>query len=924
MNYSPKNTILTLFLFVFQLSFSQTTLQGLVTDQNNQPLFGANIIISDSYNGTTIDENGRFTLRANASLPLTLEDSFIGFTTQIVLVEKSDALVIRMEEGTYFDEVIVSASRRSEKLQEAPAAVSVIRQENINASGGSIAPIRALINTPGVELQQQTGQRINIALRGSSGVFSTGVFPMLDYRSLISPGLEYFDSQNSPINNIDLERIEVVLGPASALYGPDVTSGVVHFISKNPFDHPGSTAELIYGERNTFKVALRHAGKNEKETFGYKFNVRYGSGKDFILDPDNPTDQKILSTFATQLRRARIHPEGYVDTDIEGLQLKSLSQEQIPDYWAATANTSLYFRPVTDMEIVAAGGWNSGSAIFYNALGEGQVFSNEYWGQARFNYKGWFAQTYYIKNDGGNDDNPTYLNRTGIIVPLERSHYEAQLQYNFNWESFLNSDWTFGFDYRNAKSDTQNHVYGRHENDDDYTLYGGYAQGKFILDPKLDLLLAGRYDGYNFTDEKTFSPRAAMIYKPSVKHNFRLTYNKAANPIPASDIYFDLPVQSIDALNLDIWVLGAKNPYTYGSNPDIDWLIPGVPNTPLSAGFPLSAAFFAVNDFVLQELDAYQNDPQLGPLLPLLKSILQNSAPTGFAPVVTLDTNGDPLEAVDRVGNFISFLNVYEFGYKGLFGERFAAGFDIYNIRRKGGAGFQQINPVVNFLNLASQLGDGVQAVAQPQIQQSLIALGYDENTAALFSGLIGAQLNEAYREAGAGFTQQLEDAGLPFHGLVPLENAPKGSASKLISGYYNTDPNRVTSDWGFEVHSKYFVTEDLSAFANYTWFNNKNGEPGDLNFPQNKIRLGLSYQPETRFKGSLNYQWDQAYTSTQTNYPGEIDAKSLFDVTLGYGLTENLNFELSATNLFNNQFSALPGFPRIGRTITGRIVLDF
>ncbi len=40
MNYSPKNTILTLFLFVFQLSFSQTTLQGLVTDQNNQPLFG--------------------------------------------------------------------------------------------------------------------------------------------------------------------------------------------------------------------------------------------------------------------------------------------------------------------------------------------------------------------------------------------------------------------------------------------------------------------------------------------------------------------------------------------------------------------------------------------------------------------------------------------------------------------------------------------------------------------------------------------------------------------------------------------------------------------------------------------------------------------------------------------------------------------
>ena len=68
---------------------------------------------------------------------------------------------------------------------------------------------------------------------------------MLDYRSLISPGLEIFDSQNSPINQIDVERVEVVLGPSSALYGPDVTSGVVHFISKDPFKRPGTTAKLI-------------------------------------------------------------------------------------------------------------------------------------------------------------------------------------------------------------------------------------------------------------------------------------------------------------------------------------------------------------------------------------------------------------------------------------------------------------------------------------------------------------------------------------------------------------------------------------------------------------------------------------------------------------------------------------------------------
>ena len=64
------------------------------------------------------------------------------------------------------------------------------------------------------------------------------------------------------------------------------------------------------------------------------------------------------------------------------------------DNWSAAANASLYFRPKNGMEFVTAGGWNAGKAIFYNDLGEGQAYGNEYCGQARFKYKGWFAQTY--------------------------------------------------------------------------------------------------------------------------------------------------------------------------------------------------------------------------------------------------------------------------------------------------------------------------------------------------------------------------------------------------------------------------------------------------------------------------------------------------------------------------------------------------
>jgi len=631
-------------LFFTSNIFSQTTVQGKILDEQGEGLLGANIIINGTSQGTVSDQNGNFNLTTSKDIPFEIEVSFIGFESQNITVNTQQLGAITLAVENSFDEVIISASRRAEKLQEAPSAVSVITAKQVTESGGSLSPLRALINTPGVELQQQTGQRVNIALRGSSGVFSTSVFPMLDYRSLISPGLEFFDSQNSPINQIDVERVEVVLGPSSALYGPDVTSGVVHFISKDPFKHPGTTAELIYGERNTFKVAVRHGGHNTNETFGYKINARYGSGNDFTLDPDDPEDQAVLSNLRTAISRASITNTGNVNTDESGTKLFDITQTQIPGYWSAAANASLYFRPKNGMEVVTAGGWNAGKAIFYNDLGEVQAYGNEYWGQARFKYKGWFAQTYYIKNDGGDDSNPNYLNRTGLIVPLERSHYEAQIQYNFNVPTLSNSEWTVGLDYRDAKADTENHVYGRNEDNDDYTLYGAYAQAKFKLEPKLDLFLAGRYDGYNFTSEKTFSPRAALVFKPSTYHDLRFSFNQAANPLPASDLYFDLPIQTVPGV-FDVWITGAVNPYTFGSNPQIDWLIPDVPNTPVAAGFPLAAAYAAVTGSVLEGLTVIAaTNPSLAQLLPIVSGVLQDptSAPAGFSPVVTTDTNGVP------------------------------------------------------------------------------------------------------------------------------------------------------------------------------------------------------------------------------------------------------------------------------------------
>jgi outer membrane receptor for ferrienterochelin and colicins len=721
----------------------------------------------------------------------------------------------------------------------------------------------------------------------------------------------------------------VVLGPGSALYGPDVTTGVIHFISKTPFKHPGTTVELIYGERNTFRAGIRHAGKNEKETFGYKINLRYSSGKDFTLDPNNTEDSQILAEFKTSINRATISAEGNVDTTSPGTKLFDITQTQKQDYWAGLANASLYFRPENGMEIVTAGGWNAGTAIFYNDLGEGQAFGNEYWGQARFNYKGLFAQTYFIKNDGGNDKRPNYLNRTGFITPLERTHYEAQLQYNFDWPGLLDSEWTTGVDYRSATANTENHVYGRNEDDDDYRILGGYLQGKFRLDPKLDLFMAGRYDGYNFTDEKTFSPRAAFVYKPSDQHNIRLTYNRAANPIAASDIYFDLPVSIIrnDGFNLDAWVLGAREIYSFAENPNISWALSGIPNTPLAAGFPLAVAFAAVNEGVINGIvEQLQQSALLAPLIPLAQNILSNPQiiPNNFIPVETVDIDGNPLTPEGGQGNLLSFLTSYELGYKGVVSNRLSFGVDIYYFRRKGGATFRQITPVVNIQNLPipENLGQTVQNNTQGLIEQGLIDLGNSPAVAAATAASLAPQVNAAYTQGGELFLQSLEQAGLPFHGIVQIEENT-ADFPRLTSGYLSIDDTVVNEDWGAEFNFKFFATEALGVQGNYTWFALDNDNPGDASFPTHKIRLGFNYDPDSIFDASLNYQWDDGFTSNSPVFPGSVPAKNLVDLTLGLNLGEPLRLEVAAINLFNNRFRALPGFPRLGRTVTGRLVMN-
>lgn len=167
-----KTAIFSLMIFVGNIAMAQSTISGKVIDAENQEAIpGANIIVVGSNFGAVADFDGNFILNTSSEFPLTIEVSYIGFGSQTIEVNSADQMIsVELSFGQNLNEVIISASRRKEKILDAPASVSLITSQDLENTANVNDPIRNLINIPGVQFQQQSANSINFEMRAGSGV----------------------------------------------------------------------------------------------------------------------------------------------------------------------------------------------------------------------------------------------------------------------------------------------------------------------------------------------------------------------------------------------------------------------------------------------------------------------------------------------------------------------------------------------------------------------------------------------------------------------------------------------------------------------------------------------------------------------------------------------------------------------------------
>jgi hypothetical protein len=260
---------------VLSVSFlhAQNILSGVVVDQENgQPLPGVNILVKGSFNGVSADFDGNFTLTTDQEFPITLEVSYLGFKTQIIEVGSAqDKLSISLAPGSdALDEIVISASRTPERIFESPVPVEKYSLKKIEASTAADF-FNGLENVKGIQLQQGGLMLNQVVTRGFATVYNEGFVTLVDMMNNMSPLFGFAMGNLVGLNELDVQSVEVIPGPASALYGADAYKGIMFLNSKNPFEHEGISAYYRTGVTDQ-----EVAGQNPFTDIGVRLATKLG------------------------------------------------------------------------------------------------------------------------------------------------------------------------------------------------------------------------------------------------------------------------------------------------------------------------------------------------------------------------------------------------------------------------------------------------------------------------------------------------------------------------------------------------------------------------------------------------------------------------------------------------------------------------
>ncbi|MEJ2216626.1 MAG: TonB-dependent receptor, partial [Gemmatimonadota bacterium] len=654
------------------------------------------------------DANGRYRL---AVPPGTYAVTFsaVGYTRRRVVDVRVVAggtrpLTVALEPLTFqLNPLVVTASRRQEKALAAPAHVETVHADEIQAQP-AVSPVDYLRGEAGLDVASAGLVTSDVVARGFNNIFSGSLLTLVDNRIAAVPSLRlnafYLIPQSSP----DIDRMELVLGPASALYGPNSADGVLQIVTKSPFDSPGTTVSVAAGGRaascpqldasgactrlrrtelpapadgrGILQGTFRTAGLLGRH-WAYKLSGQVLTGGDWQhFDSFEDSTRSLILAGVDPAQRQAV-----ADT------LKVARRSFAVQRWSGDAR--LDYRPGKDAELIFSSGLSDlGNGVQLTPLGAAQA---RRWGyryyQARVRQGRLFAQVYLNTTDAGH----SFLLRTGEPVVDHSRMLVGQVQHGLNLGP--RQSFTYGLDALWTNPRTGGTIDGRNENHDDILEVGGYVQSETHVTRLVDLVAALRLDHHSRLPGSVLSPRLALVLRPTPTQSFRLTYNRAFSTPTPSDLFLDIKAADLGDGRFQIRALGVPSDgLTFRQD-----CTEGLDDYCMRSPFARSAGFLPANaGFVSQSYAAWDSVVALV-RNPLLAATGFDLAAVGIpapgpadvgtvfrtfdqATLTFRDVSPADLKPVDPLRPTIT--STLEAGYKGILHQRLLLAVDLYYTRK--------------------------------------------------------------------------------------------------------------------------------------------------------------------------------------------------------------------------------------------------
>jgi iron complex outermembrane receptor protein len=401
--------------------------------------------------------------------------------------------------------VVVTASRREEQLLNAPATMTVITEDEIATAAARTVP-DLLRLVPGVNVARTSVRDVNVTTRAATGTLSDSMLVLLDGRSIYQDFFGFVMWDFLPVDVAEIKQVEVIRGPASAVWGANAMTGVVNVITKTPREMAGTTVGIRFGQFDRSAPGGRFDGggllsitaahtRVTNDRFAYKVSAGMLA------------EESLLRPTGTVPGSGRAYPS----FDNPGTLQPRLDARA--DYDLADGQRRL----------VLAGGIAGTEGIIHTGLGpldiqRGSTFK---YGRITFTRRKMKVQAFVNAIDG---ESPASLLTAADGRPAQFRFEDQAYDVEFSDLRLIGAHHllSYGGNYRHNNFNLSFAPRG-HRRDEG----GAYVQDEIFLTARYRWVIGSRVDGFDVLERPIVSPRTTFLIKPTASQTFRLSFNRA-------------------------------------------------------------------------------------------------------------------------------------------------------------------------------------------------------------------------------------------------------------------------------------------------------------------------------------------------------------------------------------------------------------